>query len=200
MTRLYLVTPPAVEPAAFASLLARVLDAGDVAALRLRLPGADDQVLARAVAALLPVTQRHDAALLIDGNAALARELGCDGVHLAAGEVAAARAMLGDEASIGAACGSSSDAAMAAAEAGADYVAFGPTIGPDAVLADTVRDWAATMVVACVIGGGVTRDDAGAWIATGAEFLAVGRAIWTAPEGPEAALRGFIKAIADAES
>ncbi len=197
-TRIYLVTPPAFEPAAFASSLARVLDAGDVAALRVRMPGADEPTLARAVAALMPITQAHDVALLIDADAALARKLGCDGVHVDATLVPDARTLLGDALSVGAACGDSYDAAINAAESGADYVAFGPTLGPHAVAAETVRDWATSMIVPCLIGGGLTLDTAPSWIATQAEFLAFGRAIWEAPAGPPAALRAFIKMLAEA--
>ncbi|MFQ5763456.1 MAG: thiamine phosphate synthase, partial [Rhodospirillales bacterium] len=50
-TRLYLVTPPAFEPAAFADTLAQALDADDVAALQLRLKGADDDQVRRAAEA-----------------------------------------------------------------------------------------------------------------------------------------------------
>ncbi|MBI1986077.1 MAG: thiamine phosphate synthase, partial [Rhodospirillales bacterium] len=39
--RLYLITPPAFEPRAFAGTLAAALAAGDVAAVQLRLKGAD---------------------------------------------------------------------------------------------------------------------------------------------------------------
>lgn len=197
-TRIYLVTPPAFEPAAFSSSLARVLDAGDVAALRLRLPGADEATIARAVGAVLPLTQAHEVALLIDADAALARKLGCDGVHVDATQVSDARALLGDAFSVGAACGASYDAAIAAAEAGADYVAFGPTFGPQAVAVETVHDWATSMVVPCVVGGGVTLDAAATWIATQAEFLAIGRALWEAPAGAPAALRAFLKLLAEA--
>ncbi len=35
--RLYLITPPEIEPAGFADQLARALDGGDVACLQLRL-------------------------------------------------------------------------------------------------------------------------------------------------------------------
>jgi len=197
-TRVYLMTPPVFEPAAFASSLARVLDAGDVAALRLSWPGADETALARAVAAVLPLTQAHDVALLIDADPALARKLGCDGVHVDATLAPDARALLGDAFSVGAACGDSYDAAIAAAEAGADYVAFGPTVGPQAISAETVHDWATSMVVPCVVGGGVTFDTAATWIATQAEFLALGRAIWEAPAGAPAALRAFLKLLAEA--
>jgi len=46
--------------------------------------------------------------------------------------------------------------------------------------------------VPCVVGGGVTPATVADWIATGAEFVAVGRAIWQAAEPPAAALAAFI--------
>jgi thiamine-phosphate pyrophosphorylase len=111
---------------------------------------------------------------------------------------AAARATFGDAGSVGAACGGSYDDAMAAAEAGADYVAFGPASGAHAVARETVADWASAMVVPCIVSGGIDRDAAGSWASTGAEFLEFGRAAWDAPEGPEQALRGLLDAIARA--
>jgi thiamine-phosphate pyrophosphorylase len=197
-TRLYLVTPPAFEPAAFASLLPRVLAAADVAALRLRLPGADAASVARAAAALLPVTRLADIALVLDGDAGQALRLGCDGVHVPAAGVRAARAAVGDALSVGAACGASYDAAMTAAEDGADYVAFGPVAGEAAVDPDIVASWAGAMVVPCVVGGGLTPGNAGRWAATGAEFLAVGRAVWESNGDPEASLRRVAAEMAKA--
>ena len=48
--RLYLITPPALDDlAAFGRTLAAALDAGDVAALQLRLKDAPDAVIAAAV-------------------------------------------------------------------------------------------------------------------------------------------------------
>ena len=44
--RLYLVTPPAFDPAAFAPLLAEALDAGDVACVQLRLKLTDGNTTA----------------------------------------------------------------------------------------------------------------------------------------------------------
>lgn len=196
--RICLVTPPAFAPAAFASSLVRVLGAGDVASLRLRMPGADADSLARASEALMRVTHSADIALVLDGDPATARRLGFDGAHVPAAQAAAARAIFGDAGSVGAACGSSYDDAMGAAEAGADYVCFGPSCGPDAVTRETVADWASAMVVPCMVAGGIARADAGAWAATGAEFLEFGRAVWSAADGPERALRDLLAAISAA--
>jgi thiamine monophosphate synthase len=43
--------------------------------------------------------------------------------------------------------------------------------------------------VPCVVAGGLNAGNVGAWIATGAEFIAAGRTIWNAGTSPEAALR-----------
>jgi thiamine-phosphate pyrophosphorylase len=192
--RLCLVTPPEFEPAAFASLVARLLAIGDVAALRLRLPGADPRQISAAVAALAPVTRQADIALLLDGDPGLARQLGCDGVHVAPTAVRAARSVFGIDGTVGAACGNLRDAAMTAADDGADYVAFGPVIGDDAVMRETVVDWAMAMLVPCVVAGGLSATSLPTWATTGAEFLTLGRALWRATEGPETMLRAVLDA------
>ena len=58
--RLYLITPPKLEPASFAETLAIALDAGDVASVQLRLKDIDDDTVKRAVDALCPVAQSRD--------------------------------------------------------------------------------------------------------------------------------------------
>jgi thiamine-phosphate pyrophosphorylase len=194
-SRICLVTPPTFEPAAFASLLDRALGCADVAAVRLRMPSADPGTLARAAGALRAVTNRADVALLLDGDPATALRLGCDGAHVPAAGAAAARGTLGTSGSVGAACGWSRDTAMRAAEAGADYVAFGPAsqAGPEG--RDIVADWTLAMVVPCVVGGDLDEESAAEWATTGAEFLALGRAVWQAPQGPEAMLRALARRL-----
>ena len=83
--RLYLVTPPAIEPAAFAETLKAALDAGDVGALQLRLKGAGDDAIKRAVEALLPVAADRGVTFILNDRPDLARAGGCDGVHVAGG-------------------------------------------------------------------------------------------------------------------
>ena len=57
----------------------------------------------------------------------LAAELDCDGVHVGEEDMpyAEARRLLGPDRIVGVTCGASRDRAITAAEAGADYVAFG---------------------------------------------------------------------------
>ena len=80
--RLYLITPPRLDPAAFRESLAAALDAGDVACLQLRLKDASPDAVARATEALMPVCHARDVAFILNDDAILAHRLGCDGAHL----------------------------------------------------------------------------------------------------------------------
>jgi thiamine-phosphate pyrophosphorylase len=86
---------------------------------------------------------------------------------------------------------------MEAAEAGADYVAFGaffPTqTKTPKTRADTeeLRWWSETMVVPSVAIGGITVENANSIIKAGADFLAVSAGIWDYSEGPTAAVKAF---------
>src|ERR1700712_3807673 len=80
--RLYLVTPPVLEPVAFAELLAAALDAGDVAAVQLRLKEADEAAWLRAIELLRPVAQSRDVAFLLNDRADLVASTGGDGGHV----------------------------------------------------------------------------------------------------------------------
>ena len=126
-TRLYLITPPKIEPRAFAEELKRALGAGDVACLQLRLKDVRDEDIARAVEILLPIAQKHDVAFILNDRPDLAARLGCDGVHIGQQDATyeEARAAVGRDRIVGVTCHNSRDLAFAAGEAGADYVAFG---------------------------------------------------------------------------
>src|SRR4051794_18901902 len=121
--RLYLITPPALpDVAAFAATLAQALDAGDVAALQIRLKDVPDEAILRATEAIIPVAQARGVAVLMNDRMDLAKRAGCDGVHLGQGDgdPLAARKLLGKDATIGVTCHASRHLAMEAGEAGAD--------------------------------------------------------------------------------
>ena len=124
--RLYLVTPPVLAPARFRDTLAEALDAGDVAAVQLRLKDWSSDDLARAIDILRPVAQSRDVAFLLNDDPALAKQTGCDGAHVGQSDmkVTQARRVLGDL-TLGVTCHASRDLAMMAGQEGADYVAFG---------------------------------------------------------------------------
>jgi thiamine-phosphate pyrophosphorylase len=98
---------------------------------------------------------------------------------------------------VGVTCHDSRHLAIEAAEAGADYVAFGAFYPTDTKRAATrahpelLSWWQDLMVVPCVAIGGITLENAGALVTAGADFLAVISAVWEHPEGPSAAVAAF---------
>jgi thiamine-phosphate pyrophosphorylase len=203
--RLYLIAPPAIdEIAAFAAVAETALAAGDVAALQIRLKDAPDDVVAAVVAALAPVARRRGVSLILNDRPDLAARLDCDGVHIGQedGTVAAARAAVGADRIVGVTCHASRDLAMTAAEAGADYVAFGAFF-PTATKATEHRPeleileiWQETMLTPCVAIGGITVENCRPLVAAGADFLAVCSGVWDFPAGPAAAVAAFNSMIA----
>jgi thiamine-phosphate pyrophosphorylase len=197
--RLYLITPPKLEPKAFGEVLKRTLDAGDVASLQLRLKETMDDDIRRAVEILMPIAQKRDVAFILNDRPDLARELRCDGVHVGQEDAryAEARAAVGRDAIVGVTCHDSRHFAMEAAEAGADYVAFGaffPTTTKEPKARadiETLRWWTEMMVVPCVAIGGITAGNARPLVEAGADFLAVSSGVWDHPDGPAAAVKVF---------
>ena len=170
-TRLYLITPPALDPDRFAKELEEALAGGDVASLQLRLKDCDDDTIRRAARALMPIAQDHGVAFIMNDRPDLAAELDCDGVHVGEEDApyAEARRLLGPDRIVGVTCGASRDRAITAAEAGADYVAFGAFF-PSATKAakhhadrELLRDWSETTVVPCCAIGGITQQNCGLW-------------------------------------
>ncbi len=204
--RLYLVTPVTAGPG-FADTLARALDGGDVAAVQLRLKEAGDDQWRRAIDALRPVTQSRGVAFLVNDRADLAASTGADGAHVGQTDLAAAEArrLLGPGLTLGITCHDSRDLAMAAGEAGADYVAFGAFFPTRTKLAPTQADpellawWSELMELPCVAIGGITPENCASLVQVGADFLAVVGAVWNHPDGPGAGVRAMNAAIAAAK-
>ncbi|WP_207476753.1 thiamine phosphate synthase [Arenibaculum pallidiluteum] len=205
--RLYLITPPAFEPAAFSEDLRRALGAGDVACLQLRLKDVPDDAIRRATEILMPIAQASDVAFLMNDRPDLARELGCDGVHVGQDDTPYrdARRIVGPDAIVGVSCQGSRHLAMVAAEDGADYVAFGPmfptSTKPDAgdvAEIELLAWWAELFEVPCVAIGGITPANCAPLVRSGADFLCAISAVWNHPRGPDAAVREFNAAISAA--
>jgi thiamine-phosphate pyrophosphorylase len=197
--RLYLITPARLEPRAFAETLKRALSGGDVASLQLRLKDATDDEILRAGDLLISVAQHANVAFILNDRPDLAFKLGADGVHVGQEDAsyADARAALGPKRIVGVTCHNSRHLAVEAAEAGADYVAFG-AFYPTATKEPKTRAepeilewWSELMVVPCVAIGGITVENAPPLIAAGADFLAVSAGVWDYPAGPDAAVRAF---------
>ena len=204
--RLYLITPAAFDPAAFRDDLARALDGGDVACVQLRLKNVTDDVIKRACDVLRPVAQERDVAFILNDRPDLAAITGCDGVHVGQEDasVADARRIMGPDAMIGATCHDSRHLAMEAAEAGADYVAFGAFFPTDTKETthrpetSVLTIWQETMEIPCVAIGGITAETAGDLAQAGADFVAVSGAVWSHPDGPAAGVKALDAALAAA--
>lgn len=194
MPQIYLITPPDLTVEDFPDRLARVLDGAPIACLRLSMATKDEERVARAADALREVAHARDVPLVIETHLRLVDRLGLDGVHLldAARTVRYARKELGADAIVGAFCGNSRHEGLAAGEAGADYVAFGPVgasaLGTGAQTEDDLFAWWSEVIeIPVVAEGALTRADVER-LAPIADFFAFGEEIWHAPD-PLAALR-----------
>ncbi len=186
--RLYLFTPRIDDAEAFAGALEWALDAGDIAAVLLRLADSDERTLINRAKAIATVVQRRDVALLLDGHTEIVGRVGADGAHLTGIEAfAAAVATLKPERIAGAGGLRSRHDAMLAGENGADYVMFGE---PDRAGRRPPFDvelehlsWCAELIELPCVGYAGSLDEVDALAQTGADFVALGEWIWTHPQG-----------------
>jgi thiamine-phosphate pyrophosphorylase len=197
--RLYLITPPRLDPKAFADMLRAALGAGDVASLQLRLKDVSDDDIRRATEVLMPIAQAREVAFIINDRPDLAAEMKADGVHIGQedSKYRDARAAVGPNAIVGVTCHDSRHLAIDAAEAGADYVAFGaffPTTTKEPkshAEIELLAWWSEMMVIPQVAIGGITVENAKPLVEAGADFLAVSAGVWSHPDGPAAAVKAF---------
>lgn len=186
---LYLISPLDVT-GGFADRLARALDAGPVAAFQFRVKGLDDHAAAPLAEPLQKICADRDVAFIVNDSVSLAKRLGADGVHLGQkdGDVREARERLGRDVQIGVTCHDSRHFAMAAGEAGADYVAFGaffPSTTKETehvATLDVLEWWQNIFELPCVAIGGITPENCGSIVQAGADFLAVSNAVWGGDE------------------
>ena len=199
--RLYLFTPRLSldDLDAFAPRFAAALMGGDVASALARLaPGAEGDAK-RIVARLADSAAAAGVALLVENDPRLAARAGADGAHVAGAELLQALASLQPERIVGAGHLRLRDDAMSAGEAGADYVMFGEPrpdgwTPPLAETLDRVGWWAEIFETPCVAFA-ATLDAVAPLAAVGADFVALGDAVWSAPS-PEAAVAEATRRIA----
>jgi thiamine-phosphate pyrophosphorylase len=183
--RLYVFAPTASHAAGD---LAEALRAVAAAAVLWRLGEADDPAIVEEVTRIAPPVQGAGAALLLDGRPELAARTGADGAHLSGPDaLKAALPLLKPERIAGAGRLHSRHEAMVAGEAGADYVMFGepdasghrPSLG---AVIDRIVWWAELFETPCVAYAS-RLDDIEALAAAGADFIAVGEALFADPRG-----------------
>jgi thiamine-phosphate pyrophosphorylase len=202
-SRLYLVTPAIADAAAFAPELAAALEEADVAAVLLHLRDADERSQINVIKALASVVQDKGVALLIDGRIDLVNRGGADGAHLSGLEAFLESLDTIKPARI-AGCGGlgSRHDAMVAAERGADYVMFGDAIDGRRPSFEAIEErvawWAEVFEVPCVAFA-ERVEEIGALAAAGADFIAVGDAVWNDSRGSAAALRAVAAVLGATE-
>jgi thiamine-phosphate pyrophosphorylase len=198
--RLYLVTPVIEDPAAFSGKLRDALGSADIAAVLLRLKPAGERDLINRIKVLAPMVQEKDVALLLDDWPDLVARAGADGSHLTGIDAFMAAIDTLKPAKI-AGCGgvNSRDDLMLAGERGADYVMIGQTIGeaaagqrrpPFDAIIERIEWWSELFTVPCV-GFAANLNEIASLAAAGADFVAIGDAVWDDP-------RGVLTALAEA--
>jgi len=193
--RLVLVTPPEIDLAAFPAVLEEALSAGEVAAVILA-SGGSEEAAEEAAAALVPAIQRHGAAALVRNFTRVAGRSRADGVHIdtAIADLRSAATSMRPRMIVGAGNLNSRHTAMEAGEADIDYVLFGRLHGdvrpePHPRALELAEWWAGLILLPAVAMAGNAVDSVAAARDTGAEFIALHRAVWEHPDGPAAAVR-----------
>lgn len=200
-----LIVPSGPDPRLWGDMLPRILDRVPIACVRLSVAGWGPACIARTSEAVRQTAHARDVAVVIDGPGALAGRFGLDGVHLGAdvGSVGKARRALGGDAIVGAFCAASRHDGMVAGEAGADYVAFGPTRAVDPGGAgggaghaahDLFAWWAEMIEIPVMAEGGLNQPVIEA-LAPVTDFFAIGPEIWGG-EDPLTALVGLLAPLA----
>ncbi len=159
---------------------------GGAAVVQYRNKTAPEQSRLEQGRALAALCRAAGAIFIVNDDVALALDLGADGAHLGAddGDLVEARRRLGPGKLLGASCYNSIDLAEAAAQAGADYLAFGSVFvsatkpgavrAPLSIFAEARRNFALPLVAI----GGITLQNAAQVLAAGADALAVISAVF----------------------
>jgi thiamine-phosphate pyrophosphorylase len=195
--QIYLITPPVFELAAFGEALKAVLDAHDIACLRLSLAARDEDALARAADALREIAHARDVAIVVEDHVLLADRHGLDGVHLTdtRKNIRKLRTEMGADAIIGAFCGTTRHDGMNAAEAGADYVSFGPigtsTLGDGTSVDFEIFEWWSAMIEVPVVAEGALTVELVEKYGPVTDFFGIGSEIW-ATENASDALKNLL--------
>lgn len=186
--RLVLILPEGEELAPRAAMLEGALKGGDVASVILPQYGLDDARFQQHAEALVPIVQQAGAAALVAGDTRVAGRAKADGIHVAGGiedlkemvEKFTPRLIVGG--------GNATDRhkALEIGEVQPDYVFFGRIGGdikPEAHPKNlALGEWWASMIeIPCIVLGGSDPASALAVAETGAEFVALERAVFADP-------------------
>ena len=195
--QIYLLTPPSIpDMKVFLNTLEAALTAAPVACLQIRLKDLEDSALIQAGKAIVPLCHQYGVDVLMNDRPDLVDAIGADGAHIGQDDMDyySSRELLGGDAIIGVTCHNAKSLAFKAAEAGADYVAFGAFFETQTKDPKTRADleilewWHEAVKIPSVAIGGITVDNAKQVIEAGADFIAVCSGVWDYKDGPPAAV------------
>jgi thiamine-phosphate pyrophosphorylase len=187
---LYAITPDSASPETLLPLVEAALAGGaSMLQYRNKMQAPHVQIM-QALAALC-----SEKNIICIANDSLQLAQYADGVHLGKddGDIALARQQLGAGKIIGVSCYNSLEQAIAAEQAGADYVAFGSMFGsttkPQAARASLtlLQEARSKLSIPIVAIGGITLQNAHQVVSAGADVLAVINAVFAAADVSQAA-------------
>lgn len=193
--RIVLVAPPAASADDLVAKLGEALSGGDVASVLLPAYDMDETLFQAFAEAAVPLVQHAGAAAIIVGNTQVAGRVKADGLHVEGpvADLAANVARFSPKMIVGTGNIKNRHTALEIGEAQPDYVLFGKIAADNKPEAHPrnidLADWWASMVeIPCIIQAGNTLESIPDAVTTGAEFIALGAAIFDGTD-PAAAVR-----------
>lgn len=186
--RLVLVAPSIDDPQEMRRVMEDALRGGDVASVIVPDYGRDEKAFQSLCQAVVPVIQQAGAAALIFGDSRVAGRVRADGLHLETGPDALGEAAERHQPGMIVGGGNARDrhTAMMTGDVQPDYLIFGSATGdikpePHPKNLALAEWWAAMVEIPCVVMGGTDIAHTEAMAATGAEFIAFGKAVFSEP-------------------
>lgn len=197
LSGLYAITDPGLCKHNLLDKVAQAIDGGaNIIQYRNKQASAEQKL--EQASALNSLCRQHDCLFIVNDDAELAKTVDAHGVHLGQSDttIEQARQVLGTDKIIGISCNNQLPWAIAAQQAGADYVAFGrffasqtkPGTPPAEI--QLLQQASKQLEIPIVAIGGITPETAGELLKAGADMLAVINAIF-AQDDVAAAARNF---------
>lgn len=193
--RLVLIVPDGVGDADDVAAVTAALKGGDVSSVILPQYALSDADFQKRASALVPVIQDLGAAALISGDSRVAGRVKADGLHVQgkAPDLADAMERHSPKMIVGGGGATERHSALELGECRPDYVFFGKLDGdikPEAHPKNLALGewWAGMIEIPCIVMAGTALDSALSVAETGAEFVALREAVFSAPQGTAAAV------------
>jgi thiamine-phosphate pyrophosphorylase len=189
--RIVLVAPEIEDPAEQAGLIGDALSGGDVASVILIASDAEERRAQSRIASIVEVAHARDVAVIAAAEPRLAVRAGADGIHFdgSAARLAEIMGGLDGRLMVGAGGARTRHEALDLGEARPDYLFFG-RFGFDSTPEAHPRNlalgqwWAEMIEIPCIVQAGSSLSSIADVAATGAEFVALGQAVFDAGTEP----------------